>query len=227
LLRRLTIAQLGTADALDEQLFVEALSKVVVTRLLPRVLRTVAEVSSDPQKCKLLEAASQCESEGYLELVVDAFVAAHEAELDGWKAEREASLLAAEAAQAAEHAEDASDDERIAAANAASIAKNAANSAEMVALALVGARKTVHKAAQAALEFLEFPSSAYTAISRAANAITHAVYALEHKAKAACVTDCKEADQLLSDFSEWVVQILVEMNSAGSRFLYLTRPQIN
>ena len=63
-LRRIAIAQLGTTNTLDEQLFVRKLASVTITKVLPTVLRTVAALHQEPHKSKLLAAADRCETEG-------------------------------------------------------------------------------------------------------------------------------------------------------------------
>jgi hypothetical protein len=169
-LRRIAIAQLGTAGTLNERLFAEKLSKAVVTKLLPKALRSAAALQQEPHKSKLLEAANRCETEG--------------------------TSAAAYAARAA--------------ADSAAYAANAADSANAAAYA----------AADSAYAANAADSAAYAAAYAAADS---AAYAAAYAARAAADSANAAADQLLSEFAEEVVQILVEMKTPGSSFLYLTQ----
>jgi len=129
-------------DRLDERVFVEKLNEVVITKLLPKILRSAAALQQEPHKSKLLEAANRCETEG----------------------------TAAAAAAA-----------RWAAANAFSTA------------------------APAVARWLLMTAAADARWAADADA------------------DAAAADELLAEFAEQVVQILVEMKTPGSKFLCLTQ----
>lgn len=60
-LRRLAIAQLGTAGVLDERLFAQKLSLALTTKLLPGVLRRAAALQRKPYKSRLMDVASELE----------------------------------------------------------------------------------------------------------------------------------------------------------------------
>ncbi|MCA9803746.1 MAG: hypothetical protein KC777_17365, partial [Cyanobacteria bacterium HKST-UBA02] len=63
-MRRIAIAQLGTAGTLGEREFAEKLCRLAITRLLPRVLSNAADISRDPYRSILAEAATGCRMEG-------------------------------------------------------------------------------------------------------------------------------------------------------------------
>ena len=105
-LRRLAVAQLGSADVLDEKEFVRRVADLAIRKQVPIVLRAAAKIHPDSNhKAKLLDAASRCEKEG----TKDAAYAA-----------RAAADAAARAADAA--AADAAADADAAAARAAAAA---------------------------------------------------------------------------------------------------------
>jgi len=90
---------------------------------------------------------------------------------------------------------------------AASAANAAASAANAAAYAASAATYTANAAAYAA-------SAATYAATAAAYAATAAAYA---------VRSTTDFDKFMSDFSEDVVQILIEMETPGSRFLFLTK----
>lgn len=159
-LRRIAIAQLGTAGTLDERLFAEKVSKAVISHLLPKALRSAASALGLwhlSHQLNLLRAADRCETEG--------------------------STAAAKAAKAA-----------------------------YAAKAVKAAHAAAYKAAYASY-----------AAEAAADAAKAAAYAAADAAVYAAADAAKAADELLSEFAEVVVQILVEMETPGSKFLHLTR----
>jgi hypothetical protein len=62
-LRRIAIAQLGTAGTLDETEFAKRISEAIIRKILPKVFRLVAQQIPD-HKDNLLAAADRCEKEG-------------------------------------------------------------------------------------------------------------------------------------------------------------------
>lgn len=166
-LRRIAIAQLGSAETLDESLFLRKLAGIVISKLLPKILRSAAAIQENPHQKRLLGAAIYCESDGTARAASAAFAVAH-ASAFGVDNKRKLAFAAAQAANAAALADAESFDEggRLANAGAA-------------ACAAQHGLKTAHS----------------------------------HVA----------ADQLLSEFAEDVVQILVEMKTPGSNFLFLTQ----
>src|SRR5688572_15091398 len=92
-LRRLALAQLGSAGALDEVEFIGRVNRLAVTSCAARALRSAAAVQkSGEHKSALLAAAERCEREG-----------SREAALSG-KAAAAAASAAASAAYAAAYA---------------------------------------------------------------------------------------------------------------------------
>jgi hypothetical protein len=141
-MRRLAVAQLGSADVVDDVVFAKKVAELSIRKSVPVALRAAASIQKDEHhKNALLDAALLCEKEGTKE-------AAEAAGWAGWAAAR-----AAEAARAAAEAAEA-------AAEAAGWAGWAARAAER--------------------------------------------------------------DKILSDFAEGVVQILIEIDAPGCKFLYLT-----
>ncbi|MCC7531170.1 MAG: hypothetical protein IT342_21870 [Candidatus Melainabacteria bacterium] len=78
-LRRLAIAQLGTANSLDEVLFEQHLTAATVRRLLPKAVRYLAYTCQEPHRANLLETARQCECEATKYASLKAFNAAADA----------------------------------------------------------------------------------------------------------------------------------------------------
>lgn len=64
-LRRLALAQLGSAGALDDQEFVKRLADTAIRRWVPTALRIAAATHKDKEhKAALLDAATRCERDG-------------------------------------------------------------------------------------------------------------------------------------------------------------------
>ncbi len=64
-MRRLAIAQLGTAEVINDKEFVKALTKLTITKVLPRALRYATSIHPELEHKKALEdAAIKCEKEG-------------------------------------------------------------------------------------------------------------------------------------------------------------------
>ncbi|MES2367758.1 MAG: hypothetical protein V4563_17915, partial [Pseudomonadota bacterium] len=61
-MRRLAIAQLGTADAIDDKEFVKRVVHLVISKMVPRALRYAAKVQKKQEHKDALEAAAvECE----------------------------------------------------------------------------------------------------------------------------------------------------------------------
>jgi hypothetical protein len=162
-LRRLAIAQLGSADSVDDPEFIRRVADVTIRRAVPIGLRAAAKVN--PAHAKALESAAvRCEQEGTRE--------------------------ACEAA-------------RDAAANAAADAAYAAYAAANAAAAAAADAYAANAAANAAAD------AAY-----AANAAADAAYAAANARASA-------RDKVLTDYAEWIVEILIDLKSPGCEFLDL------
>ena len=62
-LRRLVIASGGTAGSLDKKKFAKKLKKLTAAKLLPKVVRAIADLVDEPNKSNLVDAADRCQSE--------------------------------------------------------------------------------------------------------------------------------------------------------------------
>ena len=161
-LRRLAVAQLGTAGTLDDKKFLMLVAEMTIRKIVPRALRSAAGMLGGTEHAASLE------------------VAARNCEAVGTPAAAYAVYAAADAAYAA-YAAYAADSDAYAAARAA---------ARAVAYAAADAAYAADAAARAA---------AYAA----------AAYAATY-------------DEELSFFAEEVVQILIHLETPGSKFLALT-----
>jgi len=170
-MRRIAIAQLGTAGTLGDQAFAERLCRLAITRLLPRVLRSAAAICRDPYSSILSEAANRCEVEG-----------------SAYGRSGLVSRAAAEAARAAAYA---------------------------------ALRDGGDESCELSYSVADVASAVAHAAFDAFNA-EDSVYAIGKALAKAAVCLPTEADDILSDFSEKVVQILVEFKTPGSAFLGLT-----
>ncbi len=96
-MRKLAIAQLGSKDVIDDIEFVKQLSKMTITKIVPRALRYAASIHPDLIHKQALEyAAVGCEIEGR-----------EAASAAAWAAASEAAWAASEAARAARAASEA------------------------------------------------------------------------------------------------------------------------
>jgi hypothetical protein len=101
-LRRLALAQLGSAGMLDERAFVRRVVDVTIRKAVPSGLRAAARVN--PTHADRLEAAAvRCETEGTQQSCEEARDVAHAAAADAYAAAY-AAAAAAHAAAAAAHA---------------------------------------------------------------------------------------------------------------------------
>jgi len=167
-LRRLAIAQLGTAGTLDEAKFRDRIVRYALGVSAPLALRAAASIQKDQRhQSSLRDCADRCERE----------------------VTREAALAAIAAADAAAAA--AADAAAYAAAYAAYAANDAADAADAPAAAAY--------------------ADAYAAAADAADAA-----AADADAAAA------KRDECLSTYCEDIVKILIEMETPGSKWLWLT-----
>jgi hypothetical protein len=135
-LRRLGIAQLGSAGVLDEREFTTRVARFAIRTCVPQALRSAASVAvNDAHKAKLLAHADKCESE-------PTEANARETEANAREADAAAARAAANAASAARAAADA--------AAAAAYAAYAANAAASAANAAAYAASAAYAAAYAA-----------------------------------------------------------------------------
>jgi hypothetical protein len=118
-LRRLAIAQLGSAKHLDEKEFARRCAELAIRVSVPAALRAAAGAAKEPHKARLLSMADRCEREPTR---ANALEATHEGKAAAAAAANAAVYAAANAAAAAAAANAAV----YAAANAADAAANAA-----------------------------------------------------------------------------------------------------
>jgi hypothetical protein len=212
-LRRLAVAQLGTRGAFDDKEFVFRVTENVIRRQVPLALRLAASLVGDDGQ-PLLDAANRCESEGTWAAAKAATAAAYAAAEAAADAVADATADAAAYAAAYAAASEAD--------SAAYAAAYAADSAAATAAAYVAA-SAADSAASAAAYAAE--AAGYSAASAAADvAASTAAYAAAAAADAAAAyaADAAAYDNILSDFAEDVVQILVSMNAPGCQWLPLT-----
>jgi hypothetical protein len=175
-LRRLAVAQLGSAGVLDEKEFARRVAEMTIRKHVSAALRAAAKIHPDSShKAKLLGAAARCEKEG----TKDAADAAR--------------AVADAAARVAALATDT--------ARAANTAANTARAAAAYAAAATDAAEATVCAAATA-------NAAACVAARAATAARTA------------------ADNLLSEFAEDVVQILIGMKAPGAEWLWITEAQV-
>jgi hypothetical protein len=196
-LRRLALAQLGSAGALDEKEFLRRIVDNALGSTVPRALRLAASIQKNAKhKAALIDAAARCECERSREAAIDAAARcecerSREAAIDAQATSRAA--YAAYAADAAAYA-----------ANAAAYAADAAAYADAAA-----------DAADAAA------AAAAAAAANAADAAADAADAAADAAAYAAASAKFARDKLLADYAEEVVQILIAMNAPGSQWLDL------
>ena len=175
-LRRLAIAQLGTAGTLDETKFRDRIVRYALGVSAPLALRAAASIQKDQRhQSSLRDCADRCERE----------------------VTREAALAAIAAAAAA-------------AAAAASSSSYAAAYAAYAANAAIAADDDAADAADAAAA-----AAADAADAAASYAAAYAAYAANAAADA-------KRDECLSTYCEDIVKILIEMETPGSKWLWLT-----
>jgi hypothetical protein len=204
-LRRLAVAQLGSRGALDDKEFVCRVAENVIRRQVPLALRLAASLVGDDGQ-PLLDAANRCESEGTLAAAAEATAAAYAVAAAAADAVADATADATAYAAASE------------ADSAAYAAAYAADSAAATAAAYAAA-STADSAVSAAAYAADAAGTAAADV-----AVSAAVYAAAAAADAAAAyaADAAAYDNILSDFAEDVVQILIAMNAPGCQWLPLT-----
>jgi len=224
-LRRLALAQLGSAGNLDEREFAKRCARLAIQTSVPVALRAAASIASGERKEKLLAAAATCEQnptrENALEAKKIAYAYAAAAAYAAYAADAAYAAAAAyadAAADAAAYAADAAYADAAAAAAAAAYAAAAA----AAAYADADAHAAAHAAADAAADAHAYAAAAAAAYADAyADAAAYA-YAAAAAAAAAYAAAAAAADRSLAAFAEGVVQILVEMKAPGCEWLGLT-----
>jgi hypothetical protein len=127
-LRRLAIAALGSAGALDEGEFSRRVARLAIQTCVPTALRAVAQRCSGAHRKRLLHAADLCEQAPTREHALEARAAARAAAY--YVADADAAVAAACAAEA--------DAAAAACADAAAVVAHAAYAAVAAAYAAVG-----------------------------------------------------------------------------------------
>jgi len=191
-MRRLAIAQLGSAGHLGELAFARRLVDYAIRVSVPSALRAAAALHDDAEhKVALIAAAERCER----------------------VAMATAPDTVSAAVEVAETAADASDDNTEASYAARDAAEYAARAAEFVA-------RGAEYAALAA-EYADLAEIAAEAAAEAAAwaAEAAAEYAAQAETKATART---AYDEFLSTYAEAVVQILIDMGAPGCQWLDLT-----
>jgi hypothetical protein len=172
-LRRIAIAQLGTAGTLDDWTFINKLNQAMVGKMLSKCLRMVAPKYSEPLARKFLIAASQCETEPtYLTATLAAQTACY--------AYGQLKIGAAHA-------------ESMGILTGADVASRLIETASMAAIAVDDIRP-------------------FYGVTNASLKARRGMWSLASVGR----------NDLLGEFAEDIVQILVEMKTPGSQFLYLT-----
>jgi hypothetical protein len=181
-LRRLAVAQLGSAGALDEVEFRKRIVAYAITKSVPRAFRSAASVQKDQKhKDALLAAGLRCEKEGTREAALDARqVGRTAAAAAAAAADAAAAYAAAAAADAAAAAYAAAYAAAAAAAAAYAAAANPANANTYAAAAYAAAAANAANAAAAnpanaanaanAAAYAAYAAYAYAAAANAANA---------------------------------------------------------
>jgi hypothetical protein len=195
------LVQLGSAGTLDEKEFVARCAMLSIRTCVPVALRAAATRFRGENRDALLEAANRCEAEPTLENARHALKAAADAAAASYAAV--ASYAAAAAANAT-----------VAPAARATVATAAA----AADAADAAANATVAHAADAA------DAAANATVARAAVAAAAAAdgAAAATASAAAFGAADADADKILSDFAEGVVQILIDMDVPGVQWLSLT-----
>ncbi len=196
-LRRLAVAQLGSAGTLDDKVFASKVSVLVIQKYVPLALNAAAKKAKGTHKAALTEAATLCSLDPSIE--------------NATKAKEAADAASAAAAAAAAYA--------YAAASVSAYA--AADAAAADAAAAYAAAASVSAYAAASAAYADAAAAAAYAASASAYAAASASAAAADAAYAADAADVKR-DSILAEFGEDVVQILIEMRAPGTEFLFLT-----
>jgi hypothetical protein len=194
-MRRIAIAQLGTAGQIDEKEFARVLAELTIQRIVPIALRAAAEMQKDgARKAALEDAANKCETDGTEQSA------------------REARKVAAGAANAAADAADA-DDAAFAAADAARAADAGADAADAALAAALAAAD----AADAALAAADADDAAFAAADAAGRAAVRAANAAASAAGRAAKRS--KHDEILSIAADIGVEALRIVGAAGVKLM--------
>jgi hypothetical protein len=213
-LRRLALAQLGSAGVLDHKEFRRRVVEMTIRRAVPVALRAAARLNKKSSD-ELEDAAVRCERDGDRAAAQNAQKVANKARA----ADADAAAYAAAAADAAAAAYAAADD-----AYAAYAAYAAADDAAAAAAYAAAAAADAAAAASAAAAAADADAAAYAAAADAAAAAYAAAddaYAAAYAAYAAYAAAASTRDRVLAEYSEWVVEILIEMKAPGCQWLEL------
>ncbi len=219
-MRRLAVAQLGSAGKLDEQEFRRRVVDIALRKTTPAALRAAASIQKDHKhKAALLDAAARCEKEG-----------TREAALAGKEVARNADAYAADAAADAADAADAAADAADAAAYAAAYADAAADAyaadaADAATASAAAADAAAAAAADAAAAAYAYAADAATAAAAAADDAAAAADAAAADAAAYAAAYKKRSDardKSLAAYAEEIVQVLFDMKAPGCQWLELT-----
>lgn len=212
-LRRLAIASLGSAGALDEIEFGSRVARLAIQTCVPTALRAVAQRHAGEQRERLLQAADLCEREPTRKNALKARAAAYAAAAAAYAD----AAYDASAAACADTAYDASAAHYDAAAyaDAADAAAAAADAASYAYASSVYA-----DAAYAAYAAARSADAYYAAV--AGTAATAAAAAAAVKAALSDAAAVAAYDDALATFAEHVVHVLRDMGSPGCAFLHLT-----
>jgi hypothetical protein len=233
-LRRLAIAQLGSAGALDDREFMRRVAEMTIRRAVPVGLRAAAKLN--PKNADKLEAAAvRCEHEGTREACkaaqkiasASAYAAYAAGDASAYAyaayAAGDASAYDASAYDASAYAADAS------ASASASASAYAAGDASASASAYAASAYAAYAAASASA----YAASAYAADASASASASAAyaagdasasayAYAASASASAADAYAARARDRVLAEYAEWIVEILIDMQAPGCQWLDLT-----
>jgi hypothetical protein len=192
-LRRLLAIGSGTAGTLDELFLVKKLGTLIITRLLPKALRSLGLIQEEPLKSQLFQAAIRCENCGNHDAARCATeIAWDAARLDG----------------------NASPDGKIIATGRPARLWTAADATGRAADAATDSVRLIAEAVAAFLteDFVHFAAdAAAVAVVAASEAVAVGVAVLAGHVVGSI--SWAPADQVLSEFLEEVVQILLSMKT--------------
>lgn len=240
-LRRLALAQLGSAGVLDEQEFARRVAEMAIRKMVPIGLRAAASIQKDAQhRQSLLDAARRCEGEdtrdaAIVDAIVDTIVDASfdtvaHAATHAARASASARAATYAAAYSTTSTVETSVEAAVDAANSAvsAVTHAAAADADAALIATYAATRVVNVAVDAAFDAAEDAASATTyTIVTVTTAVDAADAAADTDAYVRAAADSSYAaarqsrDKVLSDFAEAVVQILIEMQAPGCKWLDL------
>jgi hypothetical protein len=217
-MRRLAIAQLGTAGQINDIEFVKAVTQMTIKKIVPRAFRSAARLASKAMKAILEKWALKIEKEPTEKVCrLAAKVIRKENTADAAADAADAAAATAAANYAAYAADAAADAAAADAANYAAYAADAAADAAAAAAATAAANYAAAAADAAAAAANYAADAANYAAAAATAAANYAAAAANYAAYAAA-----DRDKEMSFFAEEVVQILVAMKAQGTEWLDLT-----